>query len=236
MTNKHESRIIARKLIVYIILCSTFITLLFTSYQLYLDYSLGRDQILDTMQQIEDSQLQAIIRNVWTSNEEQLATQIQGILELHDMQYVRIELKGSVLEGSVLEGGQNKEENIISRQTPLSYTFDNKEYELGTLYMSATLENLNKQLFTRVLYILLTQGIIIFIVSIFIFFIFHYLVTRHLYKIVRFLLNLDMNKLDTPMTLDRPSVPDKKADELDQVVNAFNEMSSNLAGSLCQLK
>ncbi len=230
MNKKSSSRIIARKLIVYILLCSSLITLIFTSYQLYLDYHLGRERILDTLQQIEDSYLQAINRNVWTSNEKQLATQLEGILELHDMQYIRIEF-----EGNVLETGQNIEGNTISRQIPLTYVFDNKEYELGTLFMSATLKNLYERLFSRVLYVLLTQGIIIFIVSIFIFFIFHYLITRHLYKIAGFLHSIDINKLDTPLILDRQSGQEKNADELDDVVNAFNEMSANLASSYASL-
>ncbi len=225
-----KDRIIARKLIVYILLCSTLITLIFTSYQLYQDYHLGREHILDTMQDIEDTSLQAITRNAWTSNEEQLSTQLQGIIKLHDMQYVRLEL-----EDTVLEAGQRKEEKSLARRIPLSFTFDNVKYELGTLYMSATLENVYQRLYDQAVYILLTQGIKIFLVSGFIFFIFHYLVTRHLYEIVRFVQNLDINKLDTPLSLDRPSDTDKKADELDQVVNSFNEMSSNLAGSYASL-
>ena len=222
---------LARKLVVYIMLCSILITLLLTTYQLYMDYSLNRNKIIDMLHDIEHSNLQAINRNLWTSNEEQLAMQIKGILELPDMQSVRI-----ISKGITLEAGKRKEQNTLSRQIPLSFTFDGKEHQLGTLYLTATLDNVSQHLFKHMTYILLTEGVKIFLVAIFIFFILHYLITRHLFKIARFTKELDINNLDSPLTLDRASIPKDKTDELDQVVNALNTMTNDLSRYYLDLK
>jgi len=165
------------------------------------------------------------------TTKEQLATEIKGIMELPDMQSVRI-----ISEGITLESGEKKEQNTISRQIPLSYTFDGKEYQLGTLYLTATMDNIYQRLRNKAMYILLTEGVKIFLVAVFIFFILHYLITRHLYKIASFAQDLDINNLESPLTLDRSSMLKEKTDELDKVVNAFNKMTDDLSKYYLDLK
>jgi hypothetical protein len=52
--------------------------------------------------------------------------------------------------------------------------------------------------------------------------------TRHLGTMADCALRPDQNNLDTPLRLNRSSNPGKPADELDQVVNAFNTMRQSV--------
>jgi PAS domain S-box-containing protein len=219
--------IIAKKLVLSILLFSSLITLLFTSWQLFSDYRLGRNQILVTLQQIEDSHVKTISRTVWTSNKEQLEVQLQGILELNEMQYVKVSFENYVLEAGIL-----KEKNIISRQISLSFTFDGKKHDLGTLQLVATLENLYSHLYDRVFYIFVTQGIKTFLVSIFIFFIFQFMVTRHLSTMAAYAKNLTIENLKIPLTLKERFFKRYKSDELELVTHALNSMRLNLLAEI----
>jgi two-component sensor histidine kinase len=226
--NKNElGGVIAKKLILRILLCSSLITLLFTSWQLYSDYRIGRNHILETLDEIENSHVNTISRSVWTSDRNQLTVQLDGILQLHEMQYVKVSF-----ENYNLEAGVPQQENVISRQIPLSYNFNNEEHKLGTLYLVATLQNVYSRLFDKALFIFLTQGIKTFLVSTFIFFIFQILVTRHLSVIAHYAKNLTFENLGVPLSIKRTNLKGNKADELEIVANAINDMRLNLSAEI----
>ncbi|MBF0496165.1 MAG: PAS domain S-box protein, partial [Deltaproteobacteria bacterium] len=62
----------------------------------------------------------------------------------------------------------------------------------------------------------------------FIFFLFYFLVGRHLHTIAVYARYLDINRTDTPLMIDRGLRRSSKEDELDQVVFSINEMRTNL--------
>jgi PAS domain S-box-containing protein len=72
---------------------------------------------------------------------------------------------------------------------------------------------------------LISQGAKTFVVSFFILFIVHRLITRHLAAIARFLSGYDLRR-SPPLRLERP--PPQRVDELDQLVGAFNGMCASL--------
>lgn len=214
---------LAKKFIVYILLFSSFITLLGTSLQLYLDYIRDMGSIETGMEQIERSYKQTVVNSLWVSDMEQLRIQLQGILNLPDMQYVAItKNKQTILDLGSLPGDQ-----VVVRSYPLNYPFKGRDVDLGVLEVYANLEGVYQRLFDKVFVILATQAIKTFLVSFFIIFLFYTLVGRHLEQLARYTKDLTLDRLDRSIELERKH---KKSapDELDMVVEAMNAMRINL--------
>jgi len=80
----------------------------------------------------------------------------------------------------------------------------------------------------------LIQGAKTFLVSLFIVYIFHQLVTRHLLSIARFVGQYDLAHPPPPLSLQRASP--KQGDELDELVEAFNMLCASLQHAYQDLK
>jgi PAS domain S-box-containing protein len=217
---------IARELIAYIFLFSSLITLIGTGVQLYLDYREDLRTVEERMRQIQESYLESIIRSLWDTDYHLLRIQLEGILKLPDMQYAEIRQDGEI----IISSGIRKFEKNIGRQVPLIYTRRGMSDNLGTLYITASLEGVYNRLTEKVVIILITQSVKTFMVSTFIFFLFYFLIGRHLHEIAAYTRYFDMKVSDKSLVLKRKPRKDSKKDELDQVVFSINEMHANLRG------
>ncbi|MFH0997878.1 MAG: hypothetical protein V1844_20620 [Pseudomonadota bacterium] len=186
---------IARRLILYIFLFSALLIFLATLLQLFLDYRKDVSLIDNRIQQIAESHLKGITRSLWELDDNLLKIQMEGVLRLPDMQYLEIKQTSGrmiVLGIPNLEGG-------MRRQFPLLYASDGKEYDLGTLSVVAGKDGVYQRLIDRAILTLLTQACEIIMVSMFIFFLFHFLVGRHLHSIAVYTGSLDMNRANAPL-------------------------------------
>jgi len=112
------------------------------------------------------------------------------------------------------------------REFPLEHVIQGSKRQIGVLYVEATLTEVYRQLLNRTLVILVSQAAKTFLVSFFIVYMFHWLVTRHLAAIAGFVSGYNLARPPPPLHLDRR--PPRAADELDQVVEAFNGMCATL--------
>ena len=222
---------IAQKFILCILLFSSLITLLLTVIQLYVGYKNGIDSIEKSICQIESTYLDSIINNLWISDLQLLQTQLYGLVKLKDMQYVDIVDKNETL----LKAGIFKDTRVITKKFSLAYTYGDKTVSLGTLRVVYTLENLYNHLAKEAIIIIISQSIVIFFVSGFIFFVFYLLVARHLYALVNYAGSLGVKTLKTPFSLKRNRMNWGK-DELDILAEAVNGMRVNLNESYSKLK
>jgi len=94
------------------------------------------------------------------------------------------------------------------------------------LSIEATFDEVYRALLDKALIISISQGTTIFLVSFFIFYITHQLVTRHLTALAGFLGKYDLRQPPPPLRLQRRAPKDK--DELDQVIAAFEIMRQSL--------
>jgi len=212
---------IARRLILYIVLFSSFITLVTTIIQLYRDYNTDLSLIHSELKQIKDVHLDSLNAALWASNRELLQTSIDGILEIRDMQYVEIRDDEQIW----VSAGKNIKENTIQRYYPMKHQHRNKDINIGTLTVVASLDGVYQRLIDKVWVILISNAIKTFLVAIFIYFLFYHLVTKHLSRISQFA------EVDNPLlkgstlTLDRAT---KRYDEFDVVVDSINDMHDRL--------
>ena len=221
-THKREHPLVYR-ILVYILLCSSAFTLIATALQLYFDYQRDVSLIEERIEQIETSYLASVEYSVWLFDPEGVDLQLQGILQLPDLEYLKVKTS----TGEIYTAGQvPKNDTIIKHVFPLLYVNDGEQHDLGRLEVIANLEGVYQRLIDKTLVILATQAVKTFIVSLFILFIVQYLVTRHLGQMAWYARQLDLEHLHNPLVLSRQS--SKKPDELEQVVNAINEMRTSL--------
>jgi signal transduction histidine kinase len=217
--------LLAWRLLLYILLCSIFFTFLATIFQLYMDYRKNRELIEARILQIQESYVPGLSESMWDFDNKLIETQLKGILQLPDIQYLEIQNK----EGETLmTAGTPQTDTIISRQFPLKHEGKDRDTEIGTLYVVVTLKGVYQRLREKILVILSTQACTVFLLSICILFIFQSLVTRHLTVMARYARELDVHKLDSHLALDRRTPLSSQPDELEQVVMAINDMQERM--------
>ncbi|NOY66192.1 MAG: PAS domain-containing protein [Gammaproteobacteria bacterium] len=212
---------IARRLILYIVLFSSFITILITVIQLYRDYNTDIELIHTELEQIENIHLNSLTSALWASNRKLLQTSIEGILKIRDMQYV--EIRDSERIWAV--AGKKSGKNTIQRDYPITYRNRNKEISIGNMKVVVGLEGVYQRLIDKVWVILISNALKIFLVAIFIYYLFIALVARHLSKISQFAETDDPEAKNKPLVLDRAT---KKHDEFEIVVDSINDMHNRL--------
>jgi len=221
---RHENPLAVR-LLAYILLFSSLITLLSTGLQIYLNYRNDLSIIDDRIKQMEATSLGNLANDVWLINSKQIQTQLNDLYQLPDMHYLQLDTQ---YEEHFSAGSPPRPDiPLIKRSYTLKHTTpEGEHYVLGTLQININLERIYRHLKEQVLVILTTQGIKTFLVSIFILYIFWKLVTQHLGSLSRYAGTLTLERLHLPLQLQRRQRP--QPDELSQVVNAINSMRQSL--------
>jgi signal transduction histidine kinase len=225
---------IAKKLIVYIFLFNAVVMAILTTIQLNFDYSANIKSFEDRITDIKESQLKAITLSVWNIDKKGLETLLDGILHLPDIEEVEVlEKDPSLLKNSssVISRGSIHSKKTIRNTIPLTYNKDGQNIELGELVIVSSLDNIYNKLIGKGLQIVLINTIITVLVSIFIFVIFQFLVTRHLAKIADYAENIEEENISEPLDILRKNFRGKQIktnDELDKLVNSINTMNQKL--------
>lgn len=226
-----ESRGLAPKLILYILLFSSVVTFFATALQLYFDYTRDVRAIDARIAQVSDSYLKSMVLGLWTMDYEQLRSQLEGIRALPDMQYLTIEVDGEQL----LTAGELSDQAQVRESYPMVYVYRGQDIYLGTLHIAASLDGVYHRLRDRVLVIFGSQAVKTFLVTTFTFLIFQFFVTRHLQRISHHLRSRRLGLPSAPLALNRKPNPVNRRDELDDVVQAFKEMYTRLETSYKKL-
>lgn len=224
---------IAKKLIVYIILFSSVITLIITATQLYIEFRYDVKGISQKLEQIKTSYQDSITHSVWVSDRKQLQVILDGITELPDVVYAKVIISdhNEVVSGSSLPAGSSNES--IKFNIDLNYLYNNKKINIGKFAVTASLAGVYSRLFKRLWTILLSNALKTSLVAIFIYFIFSRLVTRHLARISEFSEQHGGFTDKKILTLEREY---GKYDELDIVVESINDMHKRLHEQIAQIE
>ncbi len=213
---------ISRRLVVYIIMCSTAIALLATAVQLYFDYTTDLEFLDQRLDQVEDSFGESISDSLWNIDYDQVEVVIEGILRLPDIEYVRVKPSEETIE---ITTGKRRSQYTKIREYTLNHRTDSNEIEVGRMLVEASLTGIFKRLKQKFFLVLITQGIKTFLVAMFMFIIFNALIIRHLDTISIFARSLKFGGTEpSELILDRPSA----GDEIDDVVDAINHMQTDL--------
>jgi signal transduction histidine kinase len=222
-----RSRSIAQRLLLHIIIFSSFVTLIATSVQLFTDYQRDVGVINSRLNDIESGYLASISASLWNIDIKQLELLMDGIKHLPDIQLVEIHERTDQFSNPLyLTRGEATSGRRLSREFPIIHSVGEEARRIGTLSVHASLNDVYKRLWEKAVLIFLSQGIKTFLVSLFTLYIFYHLVTRHLSEIAHFVKNIEVEKIQDKLRLQRKQR--EKNDELDDVVTAFNAMTLKL--------
>jgi PAS domain S-box-containing protein len=217
---------IGARLLAGVLLFSGSVTLVLTAIQLYIDYRREVSALELQLNQISGSYLASLAEGVWSLDEKQLRLQLDGILRLPDIRAVEVRETADTGNSLIVELGENSASSSFVREYPLRHNVQGQERVIGTLRVEATLANVHRRLLDTAVTILISQAAKTFLVSFFILYFFHYLVTRHLSAIARYLDNYRIT--DTAFELRLQRRPLRYEDELQRVITAFNTLSHTL--------
>lgn len=221
---------LAWRLVTTTVAVSTVVALLATAFQLYLDYRRDLGQIDATFRQVGQSYLPTIANALWATNRHEVQVALDGLKQLPDVQYV------AVREGKTVwaEAGRQNSARTQSRDYQLTHRHRDQTLTIGTLSIAVNMDGVYRRLLEKFWVILLSNGVKTFLVAGFMFWLFHWFVTRHLQKIAAFAAQVGSNNLDRDLKLDRPQ--QKNSDEFDQVLDGFKLMQTNLRTALSELR
>ena len=211
---------IAWRLIAYVFLLSSIMTLTGTFLELYSEYSGEIRSIDNRISLIEKSYLPSLINVLWIADEDMVNILLAGILHLPDMCHLEIRYPNGPTK--VMGKPTNR---MIEHKYPLSFTHSDMKIYLGTLYVSVTLDKVYERLENRFLTILGTQGAGIFLVSILLYFLFHMFVGKHIYAMGAYVRTIDLDKVGDPLYLKGKK---NREDELDHLVSSINQMKNTI--------
>jgi PAS domain S-box-containing protein len=217
---------IGPRLLAAVLLFSSVVTLMLTALQLYLDYNHEVNAIESRLNEVGRSYLGSLGESLWNLDQNQLRLQLTGILRLPDIRAVEVRERSTRPDAISISLGERGTASVVARDYPLDYFAQGTKHRIGVLHVEATLTEVYRQLLNRALVILASQAAKTFLVSFFIIYVFHWLVTRHLTATAEFVSRYNPARPPPPLQLDRK--PPSEADELDQVINAFNRMCATL--------
>lgn len=215
---------LGKRFAILILAFSSCFTILSTSIQLALDYRADISRIEQQFNNIENSYLQTITLSIWSLDDSQIETQLAGLSQLPDIEYVSI-----IIEKEISwEQGEARSSATKTVDFPLNYSAPGiASQDIGILRVTASIDNVYNRLIDKAGVILVSNGIKTFLVSGFILFLIWMHITRHLQSISLYLKHLDFDKLTTPLNLNK-KIEDDKHDEIDTVANTINHMRLSL--------
>jgi PAS domain S-box-containing protein len=231
-----EHNRLSYQLVLAVVICSVFFTLLAASVQLYFNYRRDVESIHQNIQFIEESYLQAISSSVYNFDRELLRIQLEGALQLQDIIYLEI-IEATKPEQVFMVVGKPSHDKIVTTTFPLNHTDSlGQTFPLGSLTVIASLDGVYHRLWRNAALIFISTTIQTFLVAFVILIIIQFIVTRPLIDMARYTEQLDIEHLGTILNIRRQRIFSTKPDELDQVINAMNDLQLRLQQDISERK
>jgi len=234
---------IAARLLGLIIISSSIVTLVAILLQLHSNFNDDIAALEKRLDQVRISTLASITKSLWGFDQEQLNIQINSVLAVDDVVQVQViwhdwnNTEQTLVASNHTYDPQeleNKRSQFLVRSYPLVYEdVSTPEQQLGTLTVTASLSSIYDKLWERAFFIALVQGTKTLVIALFIVWLVHTLLTRHMKTIANYARNLNLETLTKPLKLKRLKV-NSASDELDNVVNAINHMRETLLDDIEQ--
>jgi diguanylate cyclase (GGDEF)-like protein/PAS domain S-box-containing protein len=217
--------ILARRLIIAIILFSSALTLVNTLLQINGRYQQELADFHSTISQIDTTSLEPISRSVWLVDEQQIQTEINGLIQLNDINYVAVTDEQGVVKWSA---GTSSVENRLHKRFPLIYQHRDRPLTIGYLLINGSLENIYERILHELLLILGGNAFETILVVLFVLYIFYQMMGRHILQLAKLAREASLTGEFPEFRLNRKKRFLNREDELDQLTGAFNNMTSRL--------
>jgi len=217
---------IARRLMLALIVFSSLITGIITAVELTIDYRADIRGIDERIESIRKVFLPSLTESVWVAERTQIQTQLDGLLNLADIEFIGIDSEGK----QKWFAGARKSDRQIERVLPLLRMHRGQEVNIGELHVVASMDNVISRLWSKLIVTLVSNGIKTLLVTAFMLLLFQAMVGQHLEHISGYLKRAgrDISKIDD-LRLNRPKKGLWRPDALDHVSNAINAMHGELS-------
>ena len=224
---------IARRLTLAFVLLGITVTLVTTATQIYRDYQAELETINSQLEGIHSTHGQSIAASLWFLSEKQIEIELRGLLNTPGFDYAEVKS----IDGGIWTAGEKPTPNIITTETQLLYSDNGDDHALGSLLVIAGKQRIYDRIKTHALQTLIYFALWVTLLAGMQFLIFRQLVTRHLKHLANYTaaISLDQQTQSSPLILDRHDSKTGSLDELGQVVNAINQMQSQLMKSIKDL-
>ncbi|MEN3568487.1 hybrid sensor histidine kinase/response regulator, partial [Pseudomonas aeruginosa] len=203
--------VLARRLLWRVLLFSLCFTVLAGAVQLFFEYRREMREIEARLELIRSGYLASFERSLWDLNQEQLNVQLRGLGDFPDI--ARVSLQSA--DFNLLQGDQRPRGLLRVERFPLSYQPPGGERRhLGELEIAIDLAAVYRRLASGGLASLLWMGSFLCGLAVALSWLFHSLVTRHLWRMSEFAGHIAEGDLQQPLRLDKA---DRERDEIDAV-------------------
>jgi len=225
--NHSRSHELSFRLALTTVFFSMLIALLVSGAQIYHAYQQGVESARMRMINIESTYAPSLAAGLWEVNALRVDALMDAIAQIPDVSFVQLTDDAGM---QWLRHTAANEKPWMSRSFALVYEQNNRRFAVGTLYVEMTGQYIFNNLVHRALSIAITTFTTLLLSTALILWLFQRWVTQHLERMAQFAQELDLNKLDTALVLNR--TPRSKPDELDMVVTAINNMRLTLQDDL----
>ncbi len=214
-----------------VIACSTFFVVFSTALQLFFGYRNDIVLIENNVQFIEQSYLPSIADSLYKLDEDLLRLLLRGALQLRGIDYCKVS-KDQEIGAWVIEGKVHGESDVV-RDFALEYLDQKGDLvTIGTLTVGASFESAYERLWDNAPLYIVSSALEIFLTALVVFALFQLLVARHLATMANYTQTLGVDHLEPRLALGRPP----RRDELDQVVDAINDLCIRLRQDMVNRK
>ena len=190
---------ISRRLILYIVLCSSLITLILSGCQLDHEYQADITALDRVYERIAKVHLQTISATLWSTETTRMKAVSEGLSNYTGVTHVAVLEVDEVL----VSVGTYSETDTISRSFPLKYKHRGEELEIGRLRVTIDLGAIYRRLLERAMVILAGNAIKTALVVVFMLLVFHAIVTRHFRTISGYIGDIKLGESIEPLKLLR---------------------------------
>ncbi|MGI9417347.1 MAG: ATP-binding protein [Geminicoccaceae bacterium] len=213
---------LSRSFAMMVIAASTLITIFITSVQLWIDYRISIDSVERTVEQVQISYMSALASSVWTFDHGLVRTQLEGITNLPEIEWVELITE----DGSRWSAGDPGSVYKLTTGVPLVHDHQ----VLGQLILHASLDRVYWALATKFGIILGLNLIKTLAMVVVIIFLFYRIVGRHLIDLAGYLSSLSLDRRAADFAL-RDKKRQNQPDELDQLAASMNVMHGKIRSS-----
>ena len=218
---------LGNRILLWILVCSLFFTLISTSVQLYLDYQKEMKQIESRFELIRTGYLESLAKSLWDLDRAQVRVQLEGVLNFPDIQFLRLE--SMIWDKPIVLGSVPDNIDILQNSPRFALVHDTPqkgEQRLGILYVGMNYDAVYQRLWGAGLITLISNTLFIFLISVALIVIMQLKVTRYLEAMALYTRQIGRAEADDGPLVLKNKIRGSRPDELDQVVDAINEMHS----------
>ncbi|HML79575.1 ATP-binding protein [Geobacter sulfurreducens] len=221
MTTHPLKNVIGKRLFRQALLLALALSVVFSGCFTAIEYRRSKISHNESVELLKKTHIDAINAALWNLDRGQIAAQVDGIHHYPFISYVAV----SDHNGEMIESGTRSEQFADARTVPLSMDYNGRRIPLGKLYIEIDRQAILRDALSTAAVTLLFQTLTITLVMLFAFMFFERQVTRHLVVAADYFTTLGLNGVKQPLKLDKQQY----GDEIDSLVEAFNQMRESLA-------